>query len=141
MSLRRLFFTHHQVYFECNSVLCCDSESLDNSNRHSMSIRQTTAGQSGHPQRTFPPHCYGCGGTSQQWRIRKIPQAEPRAPVHDEKYVLNTDSLDGFPAILTRLAENYSKDGFVQGLPVKDFPRALLWSHPTPPRRRVDFLA
>ena len=53
----------------------------------------------------------------------------------------DADSLNTFSAMLVHLAENYYKGGFVQGLPVKDLLRALMWFHPTPPRRRVDFPA
>ncbi|KIJ04499.1 hypothetical protein PAXINDRAFT_104152 [Paxillus involutus ATCC 200175] len=51
----------------------------------------------------------------------------------------DSDSIHAFSAVLTRLRETDYKEGFVQGLPVQELPRALLWTHANPPRRRLAF--
>ena len=155
LSPRRLFFTNHQVYFECNSVQCCESLDDSRSPFHlpSDEERRVALDAMVEDRYTGPRGVIGRGVLRDPFR--PISGAE-EAQVDDddfEKYLRlvhsytmkkmlhDVDSLNAFSAMFTRLAENHYKGGFVQGLPVEDLPRALLWFHPTPPRRRVDFPA
>ncbi|KAF8132043.1 heterokaryon incompatibility protein-domain-containing protein [Boletus edulis] len=159
LSPRRLFFTNHQVYFECNSVQCC--ESLDDSsslfNLQSEEQRRVALDEVVQDPEELdivgPGGVIGCGVLRDPFRpisraaeaqvdvdnlaryLRLVHSYTMREMSHD------ADSLNAFSAVLTRLEENYYKRGFLQGLPVDDLPRALLWYHLTPPRRRVDFPA
>ena len=158
LSPRRLFFTNHQVYFECNSVQCC--ESLDDSNSpfhlSSDEERQVALDAAVHWQdqddpSIMPKNVIGQGVHRDPFRPISMDEgaqvdgddfARYLRLVHSytmRKLSRDADSLNAFSAILTRLAENCYKDGFVEGLPVEDLPRALLWFHPSLPRRRVDF--
>jgi hypothetical protein len=159
LSPRRLFFTNHQVYFECNSVQCCESLDDSNSPFHLPSDEQRRVALKAlvrHPTKYYtvgPKGAVGRGVLRDPFRPISS-AAKNQVYTNDfERYLelvhsytmkkmsYDADSLNAFSAVLTRLAENYYKDGFLQGLPVKDLPRALMWFHPTPPRRRVDFPA
>ena len=159
LSPRRLFFTNHQVYFECNSVQCCESLDDSNSPFHLASDEQRLVALGAVPHfqdlssLMGPEDAIGRGVLRDPFRhISSDVDAEfynddfsrYLTLVHSytmKKMSHDADSLNAFSAMLTRLAENYYKGGFVQGLPVEDLPRALLWFHPTLPRRRVDFPA
>ena len=156
LSPRRLFFTNHQVYFECNSVQCCESLDDSHSPFHIPSDEQRRVALDAmvnNRDTTGPGGVIGRGILRDPFR--PVSGAE-EAQIDDdnfEKYLRlmrsyttkkmshDVDSLNAFSAMFTRLAEIYYKGGFVQGLPVEDLPKALLWFHPTPPRRRIDFPA
>ena len=159
LSPRCLFFTNHQVYFECNSVQCC--ESLDNSNSpfHLPSDDQrrvaldavvqdpnksSIAGPEGVIGRGVLRDPFRAISSDEEAQVDGDDFARYLRLVHSytmKKLSHDADSLNAFSAMLMRLAENYYKGGFVQGLPVEDLPRALLWFHPVLPRRRLDFPA
>ncbi|KAH0829033.1 heterokaryon incompatibility protein-domain-containing protein [Lanmaoa asiatica] len=157
LSPRRLFFTNHQVYFECNSIQCCESLDDSNSPFHLLSDEERRAALDDVVQdpnkssEAGPEGVIGRGVLRDPFRpILSTVEAQIDADdfarylrlVHAytmKKISHDADSLNAFSAMLTRLADNYYKRGFVQGLPVEDLPRALLWFHPSPPRRRVDF--
>jgi hypothetical protein len=155
LSPRRLFFTNHQIYFECNSVQCCESLDDSHSPFHLASDEQRRAALDAVPQDSLmgPEDAIGEGVLRDPFRhISSDVEAQFSTDdferyltlVHsytNKKMTHDADSLNAFSAMLMQLAETYYKDGFVQGLPVKDLPRALLWFHPTLPRRRVDFPA
>ncbi|KAF8435174.1 hypothetical protein L210DRAFT_3762894 [Boletus edulis BED1] len=159
LSPRCLFFTNHQVYFECNSVQCCESLDDSSSPFHLQSEEQRRVALDEvvqDPEESDivgPGGIIGCGVLRDPFRpisraaeaqvdvdnlaryLRLVHSYTMREMSHD------ADSLNAFSAVLTRLEENYYKRGFLQGLPLDDLPRALLWYHLTPPRRRVDFPA
>ena len=162
LSPRRLFFTNHQVYFECNSVQCCESLDDTNSPFHLLSDELRGAvlddvvqdlEKSRLSNILGPEGVVGRGVLRDPFRpISSIAEAQVDDNnfaryfrlVHSytaKKISHDADSLNAFSAMLTRLAENYYKGGFVHGLPVDDLPRALLWFHPSPPHRRVNFPA
>ncbi|KAG6382077.1 heterokaryon incompatibility protein-domain-containing protein [Boletus reticuloceps] len=159
LSPRRLFFTNHQVYFECNSVQCCESLDDSSSPFHLQSEEQRRVALDEVVQDqeesdiTGPEGVIGRGVLRDPFRpisraaeaqvdvdnlamyLRLVHSYTMREMSHD------ADSLNAFSAVLTRLEDNYYKRGFLQGLPVDDLPRALSWYHLTLPRRRVDFPA
>ena len=156
LSPRRLFFTNHQVYFECNSVQCCESLDDSNSPFHLPSDEQRRAALDDAVDRSSsagPEGVVGRGVLRDPFRpISSAVEAQVDyddfetyfrlvRPYTMKKMSHDADSLNAFSAMLARLAETYYKGGFVQGLPVDDLPRALLWFHDSPPHRRVDFPA
>jgi hypothetical protein len=159
LSPRRLFFTNHQVYFECNSVQCCESLDDSNSPFHLPSDEQRRVALDAVVQDPDKSSIAGPEGVIGRGVFRdpfRPISSDVKAQVDDDDFARylrlvhsyttkkishDADSLNAFSAMLTRLAENYYKAGFVQGLPVEDLPRALLWFHPTLPRRRLDFPA
>ena len=159
LSPRRLFFTNHQVYFECNSVQCCESLDDSNSPFHLPSDEQRRAALDDVVQDPDKSSIAGPEGIVGRGVLRdpfRPISSAVEAQVDDDDFARylrlvhsyttkkmshDADSLNAFSAMLTRLAETYYKGGFVQGLPLDDLPRALLWFHPSPPHRRVDFPA
>ena len=154
LSPRRLFFTNHQVYFECNSVQCC--ESLDDSSSlfHLQTDEQRLEALDGVVQRGGEPESVLGSGVSRD-PFRPISSAA-EAQVDFDSFATyqrlvndytgremshDADSLNAFSAVLTRLEEKHYKGGFLHGLPVDDLPRALLWFRHTPLDRRGDFPA
>ena len=161
LSPRRLFFTNHQVYFECNVTQCCESIDDTRSAFHLLSDEARGASSrdaldslslSG-PDEEFkggvmrdpfrPIFTSKKMDVSESYRIWKYEQL-----VHSytsKEMTMDTDALNAFSAILTRFQESHYKKGFVHGLPVEDLPTALLWVHwhwdngKTEPRRRDKF--
>ena len=160
LSPRRLFFTHHQVYFECNLVQCCESINDSRSPFHLLSdeAREASSRDALHSPNALvysdPDEEFDGGvmrdpfrpifmskkkGVSESFRIWKYEQL-----VHSytsRRMSVDTDALNAFSAILTRFQETHYKRGFIQGLPVEDLPTALLWTHDddVEPSRRGDF--
>jgi hypothetical protein len=158
LSPRRLFFTNHQVYFECNLAQCCESIDDTRSPFHLLSdeARGATLRDALHapsalvfsdPDEEFdggvmrdpfrPIFTSTKKGVSETFRIWKYQQL-----VHSytsRKMTMDTDALNAVSAILTRFQETHYKKGFVQGLPVEDLPMALLWTHHHEPRRQDNF--
>ena len=160
LSPRRLFFTDHQVYFECNLVQCCESINDTRSAFHLLSdeAREASSRNALHapsalvfsdPDEEFeggvmrdpfrPIFTSERMGISESYRIWKYEQL-----VHSytsRKMTMDTDALNAFSAILTRFQDSHYKKGFVHGLPVEELPTALLWTHDdeVKPRRRDGF--
>ncbi|KAG8215849.1 heterokaryon incompatibility protein-domain-containing protein [Butyriboletus roseoflavus] len=148
LSPRRLFFTNHQVYFECNLGQCCESIDDSRSAFHLLSDeeREVTSRNALHSPNALvfsdPDEEFDGGvlrdpfrpiftskkqGISESFRIWKYNQL-----VHsytERKMTMDTDALNAFSAILTRFQETHYEGGFVHGLPVEDLPMALLWIH------------
>ena len=160
LSPRRVFFTNHQVYFECNLVQCCESINDSRSAFHLLSdkARETSLRDALHlpsalvfsdPEEEFeggvmrdpfrPIFTSKKKGVSETFRIWKYEQL-----VHtytSKKMTMDDDSLNAISAILTRFQETHYTKGFIYGLPVEDLPTALLWTHDdgVVPRRRGGF--
>ena len=160
LSPRRLFFTNHQVYFECNLTQSCESINDTRSPFHLLSdkTREASLRHALHspsalvfsdPDEEFeggvmrdpfrPIFTSKKKGVSETFRIWKYEQL-----VHSytsRKMTMDTDALNAISAILTRFQESHYKKGFVQGLPVEDLPAALLWTYndDIEPRRRDNF--
>ena len=157
LSPRRLFFTNHQVYFECNLAQSCESINDTCSPFHLLSneARGATLRDALHspnalvfsdPDQQFqggvmrdpfrPIFTSKKKGISEIFRIWKYEQL-----VHSytsRKMTMDTDALNAISAILTRFQESHYKKGFVQGLHVEDLPTVLLWTYDDDiePRRR-----
>ncbi|KIJ64602.1 hypothetical protein HYDPIDRAFT_28536 [Hydnomerulius pinastri MD-312] len=163
LSPRRLFFTRHQVYFECNSVQCCESLDDSSSSFHCKSDDQRQASLdelrravSNNPYDTemIPERILGRGVLRDPFRPfpKKDEQNEDEEDTFmkymklvytytSKKMTSDGDAIHAFSAVLTRLTETDYQRGFVQGLPVEDLPRALLWTHVGQSRRRIGFPA
>ncbi|KAG6371920.1 heterokaryon incompatibility protein-domain-containing protein [Boletus reticuloceps] len=157
LSPRRIFFSNHQVYFECNAVQCC--ESLDDT--HSPFHLPTDAQRQVALDKVIedPDALMDAGAEGVLGRgvfrdpFRPLSAKEDAQTdaesletyfrlVHTyttKKMSYDADSLNAFSAVLTRLTETHYQKGFVQGLPLEDIPRALLWVHEAQPRRRDAF--
>ncbi|KAI9573166.1 heterokaryon incompatibility protein-domain-containing protein [Boletus coccyginus] len=150
------------VYFECNSVQCCESLDDSNSPFHLLSDEQRRSALDDVVQdleKSRLSNILGPEGVVGRGVLRdpfRPISSAVEAQVDDNNFARylrlvhsyttkrmshDADSLNAFSAVLTRLAENYYKGGFVHGLPVNDLPRALLWFHFSPPHRRIDFPA
>ncbi|CCL99252.1 uncharacterized protein FIBRA_01267 [Fibroporia radiculosa] len=160
LSPRRLFFTRHQVYFECNLVQCCesldDSESpihdlsdeqrrnfVDNLADHELSPEHVLGrGVLRDPFRPFP---IGVGQEDQEETGMENPLRRYMKLVYaytSKKMTNDGDAIHAFSAVLTRLQDNDFAQGFLYGLPLRELPRALLWTHVNDNvRRRVGFPA
>ncbi|KAI1104679.1 HET-domain-containing protein [Jackrogersella minutella] len=59
----------------------------------------------------------------------------------DRKMTHDSDSLNAFQGMLSFLEKTMVPQGFVWGLPLKEFPQSIRWYHPraVKPRRRPDF--
>ncbi|KAG9312674.1 heterokaryon incompatibility protein-domain-containing protein [Chiua virens] len=160
LSPRRLFFTHCQVYFECNLVQCCESIDDSRSPFHLLSdeTREASFRDSLHlpnalvfsdPDEEFdggvlrdpfrPIYSSKRKGIDESFRIWKYEQLVHRYT--ERKMTMDVDALNAFSAILTRFQETHYNKGFVHGLPVEDLPIALLWTHDDDvgPRQRDGF--
>ncbi|KAH7882060.1 heterokaryon incompatibility protein-domain-containing protein [Phlebopus sp. FC_14] len=160
LSPRRLFFTNHQVYFECNLVQCCESLDESHSPFHLTSNEQRaeSARKALNKSSTLvfsdPDETFAGGvlrdpfrpifeskkrGFAETFRLYKY--EELLYTYTGKKMSEDVDSLNAFTAILKRFEETHYKKGFVQGLPVEDLPTALLWIHSDEvrPRRRAQF--
>ena len=160
LSPRRLFFTNHQVYFECNIAQCCESIDDSRSTFHLLSDEtreassRTTLDSPNALVYSDPDEEFDGGvlrdpfravftskkkGIAESFRIWKYEQL-----VHsytEKNMSFDADALNAFSAILTCFQETHYQKGFVHGLPVEDLPTALLWTHDdgVEPRRRDDF--
>ena len=162
LSPRCLFFTSHQVYFECNSLQCC--ESLDDSKspfhlsseekRQKSTDPRSLDNLFGDELSYGPENILGSGVWRNPFRALTV-SAQGEADVNDiflayqklvyiytsKKMTKDADSLNAFSAIIVRFVETLFPEGFLQGFPVAEIPRALLWTHAVRPRRRPEFPA
>ncbi|KIK91230.1 hypothetical protein PAXRUDRAFT_640599 [Paxillus rubicundulus Ve08.2h10] len=161
LSPRCIFFTRHQVYFECNSTQSCESLDDSSSPFHLQSDEQRRSSLDKNL-----PACLDNGlddGTERtlgQGVLRDPFRALSTAhwtPANDDntlvrymklvhaytskKMTHDSDAVHAFSAVLAHLAETDYKKGFLYGLPVQELPRALLWTHANQPRRRSSFPA
>ena len=138
LSPRCLFFTDHQIYFDCSAMLC--SESLDHTNSwaHNLSPASNPTdrgffswitdqiGAGGYRMPLRDP-----GRRLETWGI-KLNMYSFRHMTKDE------DALRAFDGIAQHLQSVYPH-GFYYGLPVEDFDWGLLWWSQEPLSRRKGF--
>ena len=137
LSPRCLYFSDHQLHFECKAMQCC--ESLDETS--SPCHQSTTASK---PENTsfvlwmaqqLGPGCL------------RIDAHEGRIEHYGRKLTLYSyrtmtdprDSLNAFQGVLQKMEEEMYPKGWYEGLPVEDFDWALLWRHQSPAARRKAF--
>ncbi|KAJ8474923.1 hypothetical protein ONZ45_g15780 [Pleurotus djamor] len=119
---RRLYFTQHQVYFEClKEVWCEDTVSGDPRRPHSSSVYR----HSGLGSLTYlnPP--------KQSWQMTSYTNGYMILvnKYGHREFTSETDAVDGFSAITTALANAFSlgPHGFRYGMLLKQVEVALLW--------------
>ena len=138
LSPRCLYFTDHQMYFDCAAMLCC--ETLD----HLRSWGHNLTPASNPTDREFLA-----------WVTDQIGAGGYRLPLRDPEKRLETwgvklnmysyrdmtndeDALRAFEGIEQQLRSMYPK-GFFHGLPIEDFDWGLLWRSQGPSIRRECF--
>lgn len=151
LSPRCLYFTADQVYFECNSVQCC--ESIDESNSSFHSILEE--------DRKDMVHSCICHGGSQnaigtgvfrdplstnklerdsivkKHRVERYDQLLEEYSSRTIEY--NSDALNAFEAVLQQLSAASFTKGCFSGIPIEILPGALLFEHWESPTRRAGF--
>jgi hypothetical protein len=133
LSQRCLFFTHCQVYFECNT--CQDSEfiSLQNQAEPSLDISHLATGLFrlglSDLQATEPR-------SLRNTRVRLYRSLLENYRRRHMTYI--SDSLNAFSGIVDALWDGFSTK-FLYGLPVADFPYALGWRQLNPVQRTPSF--
>ena len=159
LSPRRLFFTNHQVYFECNVAQCCESLDDSKSTFHLLSDAERISAL----RKGLHEGNVKTVNSDAEWAIGGGVLRDPFRPIHvskkrrineslrkwqyeelvqrytTKKMTYDDDALHALSAVLKRFEETAYKSGFVHGLPVEDLPTALLWTHATRPRRRDRF--
>ena len=138
LSPRCLYFSDHQMYFDCTAMLCC--ESLD----HSRSFAHGLTHSSNPTELgfvTWMTDQIGAGGyrnplDSPTKRLQHWGMKVTLYTYRDMTY--SEDGLRAFEGILQRLGTMYPK-GFFHGLPIEDFDWGLVWRSQWPPTRREGF--
>jgi len=151
LSPRCLFFTEDQVYFECNSIQCC--ESIDESNSAYHQIPAT--------DRLSMLYSCVCHGGSQnaigkgvfrdplatsrverEWLTKKNRferYAELVEVYSTKEMTFSSDTLNALSGVLQQLTYVCFPAGCYWGLPVDILPFALLWQHRGSQIRRLEF--
>ncbi|KIJ05553.1 hypothetical protein PAXINDRAFT_141221, partial [Paxillus involutus ATCC 200175] len=161
LSPRRIFFTSHQVYFECNCTQSCESLDDSSSPFHLQSDEQRRSSL----DKNLPAYLdnglddgieriLGQGVLRDPFRSLSTAHWTPADDdntlvrymklLHaytSKKMTQDSDSIHAFSAVLAHLSKTDYKEGFLHGLPVQELPRALLWTHANQPRRRSSFPA
>lgn len=130
LSRRRIFFTDHQVYFHCNSVLCSENSPLV------VEI---------YPEQ-YTTYDFGEFGIDKGYiqsnslipgRIRAVARDSQNGMRHFIDYLreyvrrrisFDEDAINAFGALLSRLRVDSFSGGFVQGIPRDGFIHVLQWT-------------
>ena len=138
LSPRCLYFSDHQMYFDCTTMLCCKSLDYCRSFAHGLT-------HSSNPSEvgfiTWMMDQIGAGGyrnplDSPTKRLEHWGMKVTLYTYWDMTY--STDGLRAFEGILQRLRTMYPK-GFFYGLPIEDFDWGLVWRSQWLPTRREGF--
>ena len=139
LSCRCIYFSKHQVYFECNAMQC--SESLDDRNSW---IHQSHRGDA-EVDGGLDPDTYGVG-TLRNAHAGKGKPKDPLqvygvlATLYSYRHMTySSDALHAFSAVLQHLQQLAYEDGFFWGLPEADLNWSLLWCSQSPLTRRSGF--
>ncbi|KAI1144435.1 HET-domain-containing protein [Hypoxylon sp. FL0543] len=133
---RRILFGRHQIYFVCNTANYCESID-DASGPEGILDKDPKQGdffllpnrkeyvKDPDSRRAFADTTF-CG---------LVEMYTGRNMTND------SDSLNAFKGMLSFLQKTMLPQGFVWGLPLREFPQSLRWYHPRSirPRRRPDF--
>lgn len=138
LSPRCLFFTDHQMYFDCSAMLCCETLNHSDSWAHNLTEASNTTGR---PFLAWITDQIGAGGY-------RMPLRDPAKRLETWGVKLNMysyrdmtsekDALRAFDGIAQQLRSIYPA-GFLYGLPIEDFDWGLLWRSQWPPTRRAHF--
>ena len=151
LSPRCLYFTPHQVYWECNSSQCCESFDESSSPFHSRSHEEKgrSAGSCDchgdsdgafgtgvfKSPSVFPPHNEGKELVDRRQRIYKrlAEEYSRRAMSYD------SDALDALGAILDEIKSTFWQEGYFWAIPVEKLPILLGVTFRENCRRRDEF--
>ena len=149
LSPRCLYFTPHQVYFECNAWQCCESMDETTSPFHNMSYNERCK---------MTDNCICHGGTSKALGtgVFRDPMCEPTdskifrmtrlskydkliRPYSSRDMTYPSDALNSCDGVLRQMERVWFKEGFFWGLPVNWLAYTLLWAHKGVHHRRAGF--
>lgn len=148
LSVRCLYVTEEQAYFQCNGAPA-STESIDDfdSPFHALGyssppiigdssfsyihFRNPFLGDGA--QDFFPWDAEWIDGSDEYKRL--LCEYSQRRMTHD------TDSVNAFGGILLQLERRHYREGFFRGGPIQDLNKCLAWGHSGPSRRRADFPA
>ncbi|KAL5323135.1 hypothetical protein ACEPPN_007663 [Leptodophora sp. 'Broadleaf-Isolate-01'] len=150
LSSRCLYFTQHQVYFECNMTQCC--ETLDNSRFPTHSEKRLKLNPAYY---TRPANVLGKGFLTNPFLglsdysnnqrdmnvhvLRLLCYSQIIVPYTTRKMTNQSDAIEAVSGLLQQLeTQYYAESGFCWGLPCEDFALALLWKQGKS-RRRAEF--
>ncbi|KAI1805592.1 HET-domain-containing protein [Daldinia bambusicola] len=135
LSSRRIHFGKHQIHFVCNTGRYCESidETLDPEGLLNADTKQPNFFELDDTEHANDPESH-----------RKFADSTFRKLVEmytDRKMTNDSDSLNAARGMLSYLQRSLLPQGFLWGLPLKDFPQSLRWYHPrnVKPRRRPVF--
>jgi hypothetical protein len=150
LSSRCLYFTQHQVYFECNMTQCC--ETLDNSRFPTHSEKRLKLNPAYYTRsadvlgKGFLTNPFlGLSDYSNNQRdmnlhfLRLLCYSQIIVPYTTRKMTNQSDAIEAVSGLLQQLeTQYYAESGFCWGLPCADFALALLWKQGKS-RRRAEF--
>ncbi|MCJ1315639.1 hypothetical protein MMC15_000959 [Xylographa vitiligo] len=138
LSPRSLYLSDHQLYFECNTMQCCESLDQKRSWAHNLDSNSNPGNEEWSPWIKLQ-NGQGC---------LRNPLDSPSLRLHHwgAKLILycyrsltkQGDALRAFDGVLQRLQRMYDS-GFFWGLPQADFQWGLLWQAQAHPQRREMF--
>ena len=138
LSPRCLYLSDHQLYFECNAMQCCESLDQTRSWAHNLSYDSSPTQQE-RLSWMMEQNGSGCLRYLQDSPSQRLRDWGGTVSLYSQRTMTrDEDALNAFLGVLQRLKTTY-EDGFFWGLPVADFPWALLWGALSPPRRREGF--
>jgi hypothetical protein len=138
LSPRCLYFSDHQLYFECNAMQCCESLNQARSWAHSL-CRDSNPTQEGWISWMMAQNGPGCLKNPLDAPSQRLDHYGAKVILYSFRTMTNdADALNAFLGVLQRLETMY-EDGFFWGLPIADFQWALLWYSQSPPTRRERF--
>lgn len=147
LSRRCLYFTPHQVYFECRAIQCCESVQDGGTTHHTWSNkRKLIARYDKSPQTCVRPGSF----LDQQPIVNDQTRSYGQLLTTYDEYVreycsrelsYESDTINAITALFDDLqrTHNMFKTGFYWGLPVDALPFALLWFCSGMPQRREGF--
>lgn len=124
LSPRCLYFSDHQVHFECEGMQCCESLDETSSGVHGLSISEKPESE---PFVTWITKHTGPGCLRVDSRTSRIDQYGRKLTLYSFREMSNNaDGLHAFCGVLQKLTTLYS-GGWYEGLPIEDLDWALLW--------------
>jgi hypothetical protein len=156
LSPRCLYFTTHQIYFECNLFQCRESVDTNMSPGHNTTLDQIVSRIKKSPKiySDIPEMILSCGvnrsfavmsAYSELPEVASIPTESWRwstyaklAEVYSKKVLTyDSDALNAITAILTKLQESgFYPAGFHWGLPLDRFEDGIKWNCVSKRKRR-----
>ena len=138
LSLRCLYLSDHQLYFECNAMQCCESLDQTKSWAHNLSSDSNPT-QKTSLEWLFEQNGPGCLKNPLDSPTHRLEHWGAKVTLYSYRSMTkDEDALNAFLGVLQRLETMY-ESGFFWGLPVADFQWALLWQSQSPPERRKGF--